>query len=97
MPTERDVTTAAVQGRAEMFAAFGLRIEIDPQIDGRRLALASASARNGPAGMPAPAEPPTRIRLDPDELEQLWTQRSATAKRMRELREGESVLLSVDL
>jgi len=80
-----------------MFAAFGLQVEIDPQIDGPGLALASASARSRPAGMPAPAEPPTRILVDPHELARLWAPCSATAKRMRELREGESVLLSVDL
>jgi hypothetical protein len=70
--------------------AFGLTLEVDPRIE-----------IPGIAGVDAPSDRaarqvPTCVRLDPAELEQRWNAAAETAKRVREQRDGEAVLLSVD-
>jgi hypothetical protein len=80
------------QERATLFAAFGLLLEIDPGIDVPGLAKAGS-------GMAAELamQPPTRVLLDPTELERRWRPAAETARRMRELHHGDRVVLSVDL
>ncbi len=51
----------------------------------------------GPQISPLAAPPPTHVRLDPGELERRWSRAERTAERVRELRNGSQVLLSVDL
>jgi len=70
--------------------AFGLHLDLDPRIEIPGLAWdGGASARaSGPS---------TRVWLDPDELERRWRPVSTAARRMRELGDGESTVLSVDL
>jgi hypothetical protein len=67
--------------------AFGLTLEVDPRID-----------IPGIAGVDAPSaqKVPTRVRLDPRELARRWSSIEGTPERVREQRDGEAVLLSVD-
>jgi hypothetical protein len=67
--------------------AFGLALAIDSRIPIPGL---------GQSQRPAAADPPTRVRLDPAELRRRWDALTATPARARELRFGESLLLSVD-
>jgi hypothetical protein len=80
------------QERATLFAAFGLLLEVDPRIDVAGLARPRAGAPDGGA-----APTPTRVSLDPAELERRWAPVGTTARRMRELHQGDRVVLSVDL
>src|SRR5215207_5736050 len=68
-------------------AAFGLGLELDPGID-----LPGLAAEGGPAALPR-----TRVRVDPAALERRWNGSVREPRRMRELDDGESVLLTVDL
>ena len=52
---------------------------------------------DGAATAPPPPLPPTRVRLDPRELERRWSPVARTAEVVRELRDGEAVLLTVEL
>jgi hypothetical protein len=81
-------TTAFSRGQAAVYTAFGLRLEADPSIDLSRLGLGRAPGGEGPR---------TRLSLDPEELERRWAPLSAAAKRMRAVRQGDGVVLTVDL
>ena len=135
--------------RAVHSTAFGLRLEIDPEleipgIDDRAENLESSgldgaipasnldAAGAGPPGYAAipasnldahavdaatpasnldahavdaaatppsssPLPPPTRVRLDPPELERRWSPVAHTAEVVRELRDGHAALLTVEL
>jgi hypothetical protein len=96
-------------------AAFGLRLEIDPEIEipgipgsagiaeipgGSDLDATDASPNDvGAATAPPPSSslPQTRVRLDPPELERRWEPTAHTAEVVRELRDGDAVLLTVEL
>jgi hypothetical protein len=95
MRSRHDGAADPAPERAGAFAAFGLLLEVDAGIDISDLGLVGAPRQPGLDG--APAEPPTRIRLDPEELERRWSSSSSAARRVRELREGNSVVLTVDL
>jgi hypothetical protein len=80
--------TAGERGR--VLSAFGLQLDLDPRIEIPGLAGGGGVA----AGSNARS---ARVWLDPEELERRWLPVSAEARRMRELGDGESTLLSVDL
>ena len=70
--------------------AFGLALRIDPRIEITGLG-------HGPELQPAaPSAPPSRVRLDGDELERRWRALTTQPARMRELRFGQTPLLTVD-
>jgi hypothetical protein len=68
-------------------SAFGLALSIDARIS---LPGLGQSARS------AATDPPSRVRLDPNELKRRWDAVTAVASRARELRFGETLVLSVD-
>ncbi len=63
---------------------------------GRYIPGPDAPATGRAARSPA-FQPPTRVRLDPRELQRRWSPVERTAERVRELRDGDTVLLSVEL
>lgn len=71
-------------------SAFGLELEIDPAI--RVPGLSTGGSRGE-----VPGAGPTRVLLDPDEVERRWAPVGGSARRMRELNAGEEALLTVDL
>jgi hypothetical protein len=77
--------------RAARSAAFGLPLEIDPRIEISGIPVLDAPP---PA---APAQAATRVRLDPRELARRWSSAEHTPENVRELRDGERLLLSVEL
>jgi len=97
MQTQHDGAADPAEARATVFAAFGMLLDVDPRIDGHGLGLAATAGGPGLADARAPASLPTRVSLDPHGLKRRWSSCSSTARRMRELRDGEHVLLSVDL
>jgi hypothetical protein len=90
--------------RAKWSAAFGLSLAVDPRIDipgipnvdGAGASELDASA-SGVRISALASQPPTRVRLDPAELERRWSGAESIPERVRELRDGETVLLSVEL
>jgi hypothetical protein len=92
MPAPPERIAEAGEERAGTAAAFGLTLELDPRIEVPGLAAADPS----PRGMSA-TPPRTRVWLDPVELERRWRASNAEPRRMRELDDGEAVLLTVDL
>jgi hypothetical protein len=88
-------------------AAFGLLLEIDPRIDIPGIADTSELDAPGPGRLtatnpvhpltPLPAQPLTHVRLDPRELRRRWSGVAHSSERVRELRDGEAVLLTVEL
>lgn len=74
--------------QAVAYTAFGLRLEADPSIDVSGLGLSEALGGNLPR---------THLSLDPEELERRWGPLSAGANRMRAIRQGDAVALTVDL
>jgi hypothetical protein len=77
--------------QAARSTAFGLQLEVDPRIEIPGVADGDTSA------IAAPAQAPTRVWLDPQELERRWSTAEHTPEHVRELRNGETVLLSVEL
>jgi hypothetical protein len=69
--------------------AFGLSLEVDPAIEIAGIAETEAGAWA--------SRPSTRVRLDPEALQRRWSAAEAGAELMRELRDGEDVMLSVRL
>ena len=68
--------------------AFGLLLEIDPHLE-----IPGLSQLEAPGALDLE---PTRVRLDPDELARRWSPAEHAAERVRELRNGDTLLLSVD-
>ena len=91
MPAPPERSAEPGQERAGTAAAFGLGLELDPGIDVPGLA-ADGAAAEGPAMLPR-----TRVWVDPAALERRWNGSVTEPRRMRELDDGESVLLTVDL
>ncbi len=85
---EAPTATTSVVERAVRQAAFGLLLEVDsridvpgiPQVDTSRDLDAPATGRA--ARSPA-FQPPTRVRLDPRELQRRWSPVERTAERVR--------------
>jgi len=67
--------------------AFGLALSIDPRISIPGL---------GQSPHAAASDPPTRVHLDTEELNRRWEAITAVPERARELRFGETLVLSVD-
>jgi hypothetical protein len=89
MQTQPEAPAGSGAERAAGATAFGLRLEVDPSI-----AIPGLADSPPPAGDTATA---THVRLDPDELARRWSSAGPDRERVRELREGELVVLSVDL
>jgi hypothetical protein len=68
-------------------AAFGLTLQVDPRISIPGLGLSLS---------PELAQPPTRVRLDPDELHKRWEGLATAPVRTRELRAGGTLARTVD-
>jgi hypothetical protein len=81
---------ASVGERGKVLSAFGLRLDLGPGIEVPGLS-GSAPVAAGDGG-----EAGTRVRLDPEELGRRWAPLRAGARRMRELGDGETTVLSVD-
>jgi hypothetical protein len=89
MRIQPEAPAGPARERAGNGSAFGLLLEVDPNIEIPGIADVDT---------PAPASRvPTRVRLDPGELERRWSSAAHAAERVRELRDGETVLLSVEL
>jgi hypothetical protein len=54
-------------------------------------------AATAPPPSPSSSSPPTRVRIDPAELERRWQPTAPTAEVVRELGDGDAVLLTVEL
>lgn len=89
MPTLPEAPAGSAAKRTLHGAAFGLRLAIDPGIE-----IPGVPGRAGIAEIPPP---PTRVRLDPPELERRWGPAAHTAEVVRELRDGNTALLTVQL
>jgi len=84
--------------------AFGLALEVDPDI--AIPGLPGAGAQGGAHGIGRPAaeaevqapapRPPTHVRLSPRELRRRWSPARHAATLVRELRDGGTVLLAVE-
>jgi hypothetical protein len=87
--------------------AFGLALSIDPRISIPGLGSshqprAGAAAPTEAPGAPtealgaAPAQPPSRIRLDAEELQRRWDALTTRPERVREIHLGETLVRSID-
>jgi hypothetical protein len=102
MQIQPEAPAGSARERAARSTAFGLSLEVDPGIEIPGIPDAPGVCD---LGIPAPgrpvsalaSQPPTRVRLDPQELERRWSSAEHTPGRVRELRDGETVLLSVEL
>jgi hypothetical protein len=74
--------------RERHHTAFGLALRIDPRISIPELGWCPNTV---------PAEPPSRVRLDPEELRRRWDALATTPERVREIHYGETMLRSVDV
>jgi hypothetical protein len=87
MQIQPEAPAGPARGQATSSVAFGLPLEVDAGIE-------IPGIRDTP-GVRELA--PTRVRLDPKELERRWSSAAHAAERVRELRDGEAVLLTVEL
>src|SRR5438445_13486967 len=93
-------TPAGPGEREARSTAFGLPLAVDPRIDipgipnvdGAGVNELDASTSEGPISASA-SRLPTRVRLDRRELQRRWSCAESTPERVRELRDGETVLL----
>jgi hypothetical protein len=104
MRTQPEAPAGSVRERAARSTAFGLALEVDPAIEIPGIPDVDAPGGHDldppVSGRPVWAlasQPPTRVRLDPLELQRRWSPVEDTAERVRELRDGEAVLLTVEL
>jgi hypothetical protein len=113
MPAPPEAPAGSAAERTLHGTAFGLRLEIDPELeipgigDGADTLEGSDldAAGTGPAAVDTATTPPssslfpppTRVRLDPRELERRWSRAAHAAEVVRELRDGQRVLLTVEL
>jgi hypothetical protein len=93
MQIQPEAPAGPVRERAVNATAFGLALEVDPTIKIPGIPVLDAPAVTSQAQV----QVPTRVRLDPRELERRWSSIEGTPERVRELRDGEAVLLSVEL
>jgi hypothetical protein len=91
MQIQPEAPSGPARERAVNGTAFGLALEVDPTIE-----IPGIPDVDGPA-LASQAQPPTRVRLDPRELQRRWSSIEGTPECVRELRDGETVLLSVEL
>jgi hypothetical protein len=104
MQIQPEVPAGPIRERAKWSTAFGLSLAVDPRIDipgipnvdGAGVSELDASPSEGPTSAFA-SQPPTRVSLDPAELERRWSGAESIPELVRELRDGETVLLSVEL
>jgi hypothetical protein len=89
MQIQPEAPAGPVRERAANGAAFGLLLEVDPGIEIPGIPDVDAPSLT--------SQPRTRVRLDPGELERRWSRAEHTPERVRELRDGETVLLTVEL
>jgi hypothetical protein len=94
MPIKPERTRRPLSARTPLFSAFGLLLEVDPNIDIPGVSLGGGVPG---AGSGSAAAPLVRVRLAAEEVEQRWSSSSGASRRMRELRHRGSVMLSVDL
>jgi hypothetical protein len=87
-PPEAPAAILPVRERTSGYATLGLCLQVDPAIEIPGVTDVDA-ADSG-------SRPLTRVRLDPDELRRRWSRVGHGAKRVRELNDGERVLLSVE-
>ncbi len=86
MPIPPEALARSLPKRAIHRTAFGLRLEIDPELE--------IPGIPGSGGIPGSAD--CRVTLDSPELERRWNPAAPTAERVRELRDGETLLLTVE-
>jgi hypothetical protein len=91
MQIQPEAPAGAARERAINGTAFGLALEVDPTIEIPGIPNVDAPA------LASQVQPPTRVRLDPGELERRWSRVEGTPERVRELRDRETVLLTVEL
>src|SRR5882762_5961119 len=104
MQTQSEAPAGPIRERAKWSTAFGLLLAVDPRIDipgipnvdGAGVSERDASPSEGPISAPT-SQPPTRVRLDPAELERRWSCADQAPERVRELRDRDTVLLTVEL
>jgi hypothetical protein len=83
------VAATVSRARSNASAALGLALEVDAEIEIPGL---------GPSPDRAPGSPrATRVRLDRGELQRRWEAVKGRAQRVRELRDGDAVRLTVEL
>ncbi|HEY3758572.1 MAG TPA: hypothetical protein VGL37_02335 [Solirubrobacteraceae bacterium] len=70
--------------------AFGLQLELDPRIEALGLARAGADCSTGAAS------PPSRVLLNPQELDRRWRSLSAPPARMREVSFAGTQIRTID-
>lgn len=103
MLTQPEAPASPVHERAARSAAFGLLLEVDAGIDIPGIPEDAPGVRDldvpapGRPVAPLASQPPTRVSLDPRELELRWSCAAHTPGGVRELRDGETVLLTVEL
>jgi hypothetical protein len=89
MRTQPEAPAGHAGERGTLGLAFGLALDVDAGID-----IPGILGARDPAIVPQPS---TRVRLDPRELERRWSSAADGAECVRELRDGETVLLTVQL
>lgn len=98
MQIQPEWATRHARERATRGAAFGLLLEVDAGIDipGIPDAPVVDDVRVA-SSQPSASLPQTRVRLDPKELQRRWSSAAHDAESVRELRDGEVTLLTVEL
>jgi hypothetical protein len=87
MQIQPDAPASPAGERGTVGTAFGLSLDVD-----------AAIKIPGMLGAPGVRDPsPTRVQLDPKELERRWSSAADAAECVRELRDAETVLLTVEL
>lgn len=87
------------QGDRHTHTAFGLALELDPRISAPGLTPAVSQPATSPAPAPpqaAGATPPTRVLLDPGELQRRWAEIAGAPQRVREVEFGGASIRTVD-
>jgi hypothetical protein len=104
MQIQPEPPTCPPHEQAAKHTAFGMLLEVDPGIEVPGIPNLDAPGvydlETHAPGSPVAAvavQPLTRVKLDPRELERRWTTAHHTPGSARELRDGDTVLLSVEL
>jgi hypothetical protein len=104
MQIQPEAPAGPTSEQAARSVAFGLLLEVDPHLEIPGIAPlddAGAGVLEIPGAdhpsAPPYSRPPTRVRLDPRELARRWSAAEHASERVRELRNGETLLLSVEL